>query len=169
MAFPTKAVVNSLLARAFKEGRGDMTPMKIQKLLFYLNGWHLAIMGKPVVSEPFRVWKFGPVLESVYHELKHFGGGPVAEYIKEFDPKSEELKSFAISDSATEFYEILDLTWEKYIGIEATRLSTMTHAPDSPWATAKHQGNSIIDNNTIKSYFIGLVRAHQARQASRSA
>lgn len=165
MALPTKAVVNSLLSRAFREGRADMTPMKVQKLLFYLNGWHLAVTGKPAVAEPFRVWKFGPVLQSVYHDLKHFGGGPVTEYIKEFDPRSEAFKSFVIGDSAKAFYEILDLTWEKYIGIEATRLSAMTHAPDSPWATAKREGNSVIDNDTIKSYFIGLARAPKTRHA----
>lgn len=164
MALPTKAVVNTLLQRAFREGRTDMTPMKVQKLLFYLNGWHLAVTGSPCVAEPFGVWKYGPVLQSVYHELKHYGGCAVSKYIEEYDPKTDSMKSFVVAESQKDFHEILDLTWEKYIGIDATRLSAMTHAPDSPWASAKRDGANIISNDTIQSYFIGLARPRQARQ-----
>jgi uncharacterized phage-associated protein len=169
MPLPTKAVVNSLLARSFREGRTDMTPMKVQKMLFYLNGWHLAVTGKPCIRPPFEVWRYGPVVNTVYHELKKFGGGAVSEYVKEFDPSTETFKSYVIADEKKEFHEILDLTWEKYIGIDATRLSAMTHAPDSPWATAKREGSTIIDNETIKTYFIGLARTHKARHSQGSA
>jgi uncharacterized phage-associated protein len=158
MPLPTKAVVNSLLARSFKEGRTDMTPMKVQKMLFFLNGWYLAINGKPCIQEAFEVWKFGPVVPSIYRDLKQFGGGPITSYLKDYDSESESFKSHVIANTQSQFYEVLDLTWTKYIGIDAIRLSAMTHAKDSPWATAKRQKSKVIDNEIIKTYFIGLVR-----------
>lgn len=140
--------------------------MKVQKILFFLNGWHLAITGEPAIGEPFQVWKYGPVVPSVYQDLKVFGGGPVTEYLKEYDSESGSFKPYVIANSQKEFYEILDLTWDKYVGIVATRLSAMTHAPNSPWATAKRNGSTIIGNDITKTYFIGLARSGSSRAAS---
>lgn len=152
------AVVNSLLQRAFREGRTDMTPVKVQKMLFFLNGWHLAITGSSCIDRPFEAWKYGPVVPSVYHGLKQYGGGPVTEYLTDYDPVSESFKPYVVSDSQQQFHEILDLTWEKYIGIDAAHLSTMSHTPDSPWATAQKNGSTIISDDITKTYFIGLAR-----------
>ena len=95
MPLPTIPVVNSLLERAFREGRSDMTAVKMQKMLFFLNGWHLAITGGPCIDRPFDVWKYGPVVPSVYYRLQHFGGGPITEYLQDYDPTSESFKSYA--------------------------------------------------------------------------
>jgi uncharacterized phage-associated protein len=155
---PTISVVNSLLRRAFRERRTDMTRVKMQKMLFFLNGWHLAITGSPCIDRAFDVWKYGPVVPSVYYGLKQFRGGPITGYLMDYDPLSESFKSYVVPESQHQFYEILDLTWEKYIGIDAARLSTMSHAPDSPWATAVKNGSRIIRNDIIRAYFIGLAR-----------
>ena len=156
---PTISVVNSLLRRTFDERRTDMTRVKLQKMLFFLNGWHLAIMGSPCIDRAFDVWKYGPVVPSVYHGLKQFRGGPIAYYLMDPDPVSGSFKLPVVPGSQHQFYEILDLTWDKYIGIDAARLSTMSRAPDSPWATALNNGSRIIRNDIIKAYFIGLARS----------
>ena len=166
MAFQAATAANSLLQRAFKERRTDMTPMKVQKLLYFLNGWHLAITGEPAVHEPFEVWKYGPVIPCVYQGLKQFADGPVTSYIKTLDPATFELKAFVASDSAKEFQEVLDLTWEKYIGIDALSLSAMTHAPDSPWSAARRKAMGTIPNESIKDYFIGLARTTRSQPAA---
>lgn len=158
MPLPTVAVVNSLLQRAFREGRTDMTPVKLQKTLFFMNGWHLAVTGSPCIDEPFEVWQYGPVVRSVYYRLEPFGDGPITDCLKDYDPVSESFKSYVVSDSKHQFYEILALTWEKYVGVDVARLSAMSHAPDSPWATAKKNGITIISNDITMTYFIGLAR-----------
>jgi uncharacterized phage-associated protein len=162
MPYETRVVVNSLLQRGFREKRTDMTPMKIQKLLFYLNGWQLAVTGKPAILGSFEAWKYGPVVPSIYRELKRYGAEPITEYLKEYDPESESMKPFVVADSESEFQEILDLTWQKYAGIDPLRLSAMTHAPNTPWAMARKRGDTVIDNDTIKNYFIGLARTTPA-------
>lgn len=146
-----------------------MTPMKLQKLLYFLNGWHLSITGQPAVPDPFRAWKFGPVIESVYHSLKRFGSAPVSDYLKSYDYQSKKAVAFVPSDADKQFQEILDLTWEKYIGISALRLSAMTHEPGSPWDKTFHglaAGHSdVIPNDLIRDYFIGLARTRKPTAA----
>jgi len=152
-AFKARHVANSLLQRGFKEARTDMSPMKIQKLMFYLNGWHLAMHGTKAIDVSFEPWKFGPVVPLIYDDLKCFGSANVNRYIPEHDPISGETKPFVVSSSCADFYEVLDIAWEKYIGINAVNLSAMTHAPGSPWDLAIKAGLSEIPEDTTRSYF----------------
>lgn len=130
--------------------------MKAQKLLFYTHGWHLAVTGQPAIDKPFEVWQYGPVVSSIYHELSRFGGGAITEYIKEYDPRDGSYKAFVVNPVHKKFYEVLDLSWEKYIGISAIRLSAMTHEPNSPWDIAHSRHESIIRDSDIREYFVGI-------------
>ena len=154
--FKTKHVMNTILQRAFKEARIDMSPMKAQKMLFYVHGWHLATTGSPAVDLLFEVWPYGPVIGTIYHELKKFGGGRVTEYL----PDEDSGKPFIINEKCKELYESIDIAWEKYIGISAVTLSTMTHENGSPWQLSKSQGSTYISNDIVKEYFV-----NQARQS----
>jgi uncharacterized phage-associated protein len=158
MSFGANHVTNAILQRAFKEGRQDMSPMKIQKMLFYTHGWYLAVTGVAAIDKPFEVWRYGPVVGSVYHELSRFGSSNVTEYIKEYHPETETNKAFVVNRSKAQFYEVLDLAWEKYIGISAVQLSAMTHEPGSPWDISGKMGKTVIDNDEIKKYFIGIAK-----------
>jgi uncharacterized phage-associated protein len=158
MPYSAATVANSILERAFREGRADMSPMKIQKLMYYVNGWQLAIHGIQAVKEPFEAWPFGPVVSGVYHQLKSYGSLCVDKYLKEFDRNENTYKSFVVRRDDKDFYEVLDLTWEKYIGISALQLSAMTHAPGSPWDEARKQSQDIISADSIRKYFVGLAK-----------
>lgn len=139
-----------------------MSPMKVQKLMYYLNGWLLAIHGKSAVKEPFEAWPFGPVVEDVYHALKPYGSSCVNKYIKVFDPNLSEYKSYVVNRENKDFYDVLDLTWEKYIGFSALQLSAMTHATGSPWDEARKQNQDIISSDSIRRYFVGLAKRKPA-------
>ena len=49
---------------------GRMSHLKLQKLLYYIDAWHLAFFEEPLFSEPFEAWLHGPVLRSVWNEYK---------------------------------------------------------------------------------------------------
>lgn len=51
--------------------------LTLYKLLHFAHGLLRARHDRPLVDEPFQVWKYGPVPESLYHELKPFGASPV--------------------------------------------------------------------------------------------
>jgi uncharacterized phage-associated protein len=50
-----------------------LCPLRVQKLLYYLQGWSLALRGRPLFEERIEAWKLGPVVPEVYHRFKSFG------------------------------------------------------------------------------------------------
>lgn len=66
-------VANSILRRAFSTGE-NVTPMKLQKLLFFVTCLYQRYTGRRLLTESFQPWQYGPVCRSVYDEFKGFGG-----------------------------------------------------------------------------------------------
>src|SRR5689334_12279943 len=40
--------------------------LRLQKLLYYVQGWSLALRGKPMFVERIEAWAHGPVVKNVY-------------------------------------------------------------------------------------------------------
>ena len=59
-------VGNSILMRAFIENI-DITPMKLQKLIYFTYQMYLKETDIPLFDERFETWKYGPVISSVYN------------------------------------------------------------------------------------------------------
>ena len=65
--------------------KGDsVSPKKLQKLLYYIEAWHLVHIGVPLIDEEFQAWVHGPVLPSLYHQLKEFGFNDLKVVAEEF-------------------------------------------------------------------------------------
>lgn len=47
-----------------------ISTMKLQKLLYLSQGWHLAITGSPLFAEEFEAWPSGPVNRVIYELTK---------------------------------------------------------------------------------------------------
>ena len=59
--------------------QGDMmTNLRLQKLLYFAQGWHLARYGKPLFDDDIEAWQYGPVVPSVYNAYKQYGRGGIA-------------------------------------------------------------------------------------------
>ena len=148
-AFP---VANHVLWRANKDAI-DISPMKLQKILFFLHGWYLALTGQSLIDEGFARWRYGPVIPSLYRELKQYGSSPIDEYIEQYDAHSMEFKPMFVNVKAfPRFSEILDRVWEQYSGLTALQLSSMTHETGSPWYVTLPDNK--IDDNLIRNYFV---------------
>lgn len=63
---------------AFCERHGDVvTNLRLQKLLYYTQAWHLALYGESLFPEKFEAWSSGPVQPDTYARFKHFGSQPI--------------------------------------------------------------------------------------------
>ena len=58
--------------QAGDEAASDMDPMKLQKLLYYCQGYSLGLTGKPLFNDHIEAWKYGPVVRKVYQEYKQY-------------------------------------------------------------------------------------------------
>ena len=65
-------VAEYLLSKA-DATENDMTHMKLQKLLYYCQGFSLVLLGHPLFPEVIEAWLHGPVVPVVYQAFKHYG------------------------------------------------------------------------------------------------
>jgi len=143
MAFSPSNISNNILKRAFADG-GDVSPMKLQKLLYFAASEYAKMTGKPLLDENFRAWRYGPVVRSVYDEFRSFGGSPIKAYAKD-----AAGKAYSIDErQAPELKEALDRVWQHAHRFSAVELSRITHAPDSAWSEA-YTRSEYISNDAL--------------------
>lgn len=113
---------------------GDLlTNLKLQKLLYYAQGWHLALYEKPLFGEKIQAWVHGPVVYSVYSRFKQFGSNPIS-----YQPTQTDLPH-KVPEFLTEIMNVFG----KY---HAFQLQRMTHS-EPPWIKAR--GDTAIDESSF--------------------
>ncbi len=141
-------IAKYFLLRGREEGI-PISLIKLQKLLYFAHGWHLAMFDKPLLSEKVQAWKYGPIIPSLYELYIRFGNEPI-------NTEGLTLNGFRPGEKLINF---LDFVWEVYKNYSPTELSTLTHVGESPWekAIADNEGlaglNQPIDDELIKDYF----------------
>jgi uncharacterized phage-associated protein len=106
---------------------GDtISNLKLQKLVYYAQAWHLAIHKKPLFAEQIEAWAHGPVVPELYHRFKKFGWGAI---------DSLAIKTEPYSDLHASDVKLLEEIWAKYGQFTAKQLETLTHR-DDPWRLA---------------------------------
>lgn len=155
MAHSPIAVANSFIDIARRNGVG-ITPMKLQKLVYYAHGWSLGILGEPLIDGVIEAWKYGPVIDSIYHEFKHYGSDEITQPATVFDFGSFELIEPRIEGDETSL-SLIAKVWDEYGRYSAITLSSMTHAAGSPWEISREgrdEARSVpISNEVIRDYF----------------
>lgn len=139
-------VANYFVELAGKTSEHDLTNLKLQKLLYYVQGKYLAINHRPFFADNIEAWKYGPVVNDVYHAFKQCGNYPVTAFDVNFTAHelSEESKGFV--------EKIWDSIGKKYSG---NYLVTRTHANGTPWKKLYNDSNRniVIPNTELESYF----------------
>lgn len=134
-------VANSILRRAFDESI-PITPMKLQKLLFFVTCLYQRTTHRHLLTESFQPWKYGPVCSAVYDEFKVFGGQPITRYAtdaKGYATAIDEGRSPALADA-------LNIVWHSMKYRSAVELSRLTHVDGSSWSKAIEKHERFIDN-----------------------
>ncbi len=102
-----------------------LTPMHLQKLLYYVQGWYAATYGRPLFNDQFEAWRHGPVVRSVWKEFGDFEHRAIpANTVR--DPSTLDADTKAIIDSI----------WEGHKKYAAPALREMTHR-EPPWLNAR--------------------------------
>ncbi len=159
------AVANYFVARGVEGGR-PVDPMKLQKLVYFAHGWHLAVHGQPLLDERVEAWTYGPVISSIYHAVKRHGSAPIRRPIYQY------MQAPDVTDPRAR--RLLKRVWEVYGGYSAVELSRMAHDPNGPWHRAWEgearrgavKGVDIPDGQ-IRDYFVES--AQRARTSTSAA
>jgi len=132
-------IASALIALTDPE-KGDTTSnLKVQKLLYYVQGVHLAIYGLPLFNEEIVSWQYGPVVPEVYSEFKEYGSGAIV---------LQENFDFSIFEK--EALEVLTEVHAVYGQFSAIKLMNMTH-DEPPYNNTRSKG--VISREELIKYF----------------
>ena len=158
-----EAIANDFLDIARADGK-TLSPMKIQKLVYFADGWCLAIKDEQLFKEEIQAWKFGPVILSLYHNFKDCGDDPIDHYAHTWEfvnGRFTKIEPKVAGDDTPFVKQLLAKIWEIYGKWSAVQLSNMTHASGTPWHQISSQfPNGLprritIPRDTIRDYFRG--------------
>jgi len=123
----------------------DLTPLKLQKLIFYCVGVAAAVeFGCEVGAVPFQAWRLGPVNREVYQKFKPMAATPLTSAI------TADLPSPQYSH---ECQRLLGAVLTVYGHLPATALVNETHR-EAPWKDAYVAGEDrLIDPASIERHF----------------
>ncbi|PRY46965.1 putative phage-associated protein [Spirosoma oryzae] len=120
----------------------DVTNLKLQKLVYYVQGFHLAMFDKTVFSDPIAPWQYGPVVSELYHTYKENGGSVIK-------PTAEYTPTEAFSE---EQENLIKEVFNVYGQFSAWKLRDMTHQ-ELPWIEADELKLPEIKVETMRTFF----------------
>jgi len=136
-----------LLSKAdIKEGDG-MTHLKLQKLLYYCQGFALVLLQRPIFTNEIQAWAHGPVVVDVYQEFKRYGDGIIVG-----------LGPGDMSVLTDDEKSLIDDVFEVYGGYSASRLRNLTHN-EKPWLDAENKLDKVITHKALRDFFPSLVNS----------
>lgn len=135
------------------ETQNLITNLKLQKLTYYAQAWHLAIFDDSLFEDEFEAWVHGPVLPVLYNQYKHFSWKPI---IREDLAEGVFAQIESTLDARTQAF-LKDLV-DEYFGLNAYELERLTHKED-PWKISRgdipedQPSTAVISKNLMKSYY----------------
>lgn len=131
------------------EQRGRMTAMKLQKLVYYSQAWHLVWEDRPLFTQRIEAWANGPVAPTLY-------GVHRGQLNVEVVPGGV-ARNLTVTES-----ESVDVVLGAYADLSALQLSELTHRED-PWREARRglapgqRGTAEITPASMREYYESLM------------
>ena len=121
----------------------EVTPLMLQKLLYFTQGIHFALYVGPIFSEDCRAWVHGPVYHEVYDLFRDFKYNPID------DARFALLEGIAdaLTDDEKRSVELVVNTFGMYSG---KVLELITHN-EEPWKEARKGYGDSIPSNVLLS------------------
>lgn len=131
-------IANYFLLKVDEEAGDSISNLKLQKLVYYAQGFHLAVFDAPLFGEDIVAWEHGPVVVELYRKYKKYAADPIpAEAI--------DLSAFP-----TALRGMLDEVYSVYGQFSASKLRALTHE-EPPWKETPL--NTAIPHELMKTYF----------------
>lgn len=132
------AVVRYIVRMGDLYDDGDsITNMKLQKLLYYFQGFHVAAFEEQVLfRDRIEAWEHGPVVPSVWQEYTHLGRMPIRLVELPEGPLMGDFEAPQI--------QLMRSVYDRFGQFSAWRLRQMTHR-EMPWRAARRRGDQTQD------------------------
>lgn len=142
MAYPVLHIANKIIANTDVEHGELISNLKLQKLLYYIQGYFIAVFGKRLFDNDIEAWQYGPVVRDIYNHFKSNGASSIV--LKEDDQ---------IAKLTNEEEELFNEVLNEYGQYSAIKLMNMTHE-ELPWSkTFEENPQGTISDTLMKEFF----------------
>jgi len=151
----TEKKIDSVIKYLLKN-LGEVTPLALQKLLYYSQGFYKTFYDEFLFAEDCEAWVHGPVYKEIYFKYRDFGYDPIEDDNFEF----EDIELTEAEE------ELLDSIIDNFGCYSAETLERMTHS-ERPWRLTRKdlkpeaKSNEIIRKNLIADYFKDVNNKYQ--------
>ena len=139
MAYPVIQIANQLLLYSADKGGELMTNMKLQKMLYYQQGYHLALFDEPLFDDDLEAWMYGPAVPVVYEHYEMNGNNGI-------HPQKTAIKLTNKEEAL--FYEVYRI-YGIYSAIGLMNLSQS----EKPWKSVPIGTGNVISKSSLKMFF----------------
>lgn len=145
------------VAEYILEQRGPMSAMKLQKLCYYSQAWHLVWEEQPLFDAQIQAWANGPVVVELYRS--HRG---------RLTLRAGDIKGGDTANLTSDERGSVDGVLDFYGELHAHQLSELTHR-EAPWRDARaaaglsefDRGTAEITHAAMFEYYDGLTTADE--------
>lgn len=152
-----QTIDTEILANYILQKYGPMSHLKLQKLLYYTEAYHLAYFKQSLIEDEFEAWVHGPVCRKIYDNLKGvsrlYSDISFSENDVDYSPE-EVIKNTLTSIQKTHIDSILGNLSEW----TDQELEDTTHN-EQPWLSARkgyypsQKCEEIIDKDLMLEYY----------------
>lgn len=159
----------SLCIQYAKTNGLELTHLKLQKALYYIQAWNVAYFGDQLFEDLPEAWVNGPVYTSVYATYRDYKGGAIVEP-KDciLEEAQAELRDTLVGiDRMDEQKELMAAILDKYMPRSAGELVYQTHR-EKPWIDARigcgpfDASRNPITKEAMQTCYGGLIRKEVA-------
>lgn len=152
-----KSVDAKILSEYIFERGGKMSHLKLQKLLYYVQAFHLAYFDQPIIEDDFQAWLHGPVCRPVFERFRHQSllYTEFAFYPPPGEKRPSELLPPMIDE---EQIDLVNQVADGYAQLSAKQLEELTHG-DAPWMDAREgygdeeRCSSVISKESMRVFY----------------
>lgn len=144
-------VARYFLSRLDREAGDTISPLKLQKLIYYAQAWSLVFRNQPLFYQDIEAWVHGPIVREVWNNYQDYKYRDIPE-----------PTDFVEINFAEDEIEVLEEVWNVYGELSAKRLEELSQS-EKPWIEARKglepaaKSTNIISHGQMKNYYSSLV------------
>lgn len=151
----------------FNQRGTPITPLKLQKILYYCQAWFLAVLDNPIFNDEAEAWTMGPVYREIYDKYKtdYLRFEKIKSDIADIDNEFERMNKTL--DFNEDQKDLLDEILVKYGSFTDDQLILRTHNED-PWRKTREKCppfapcSEQIPHSLMKEYYYSLIKDGQS-------
>lgn len=92
MRYSADQYARYIIARYY-ENREPLSALKLQKILYYLQGYSLKYLNRPAFDDPIEVWTLGPTVSTVFNKYHRLGEKAIYLFQKDRDEATITIRT----------------------------------------------------------------------------